>query len=174
MALLCDHVLRSSTQDDPANPRLDILHLRWDECHRRAGVVVSSRGAAVRLLLRLGVVLHDGDVLVDTTDRLLVVRVIPTEVVVVRPRTLAEAALTSLELGNLHVPVEVSAKEILTPADGPAMGALWRRGIAYTVETRIFQPTAISGVTWSVGEGGLAIQSPAITTQRASQPSRSS
>ncbi len=161
MSLLCTHVLRAATAGDRSDPRLDHLDLRWDECHRRSGEKLSRRGVSVRLLLRLGVVLRDGDVLVDHDQRLLVVSVIPAEVLVVRPRSLEEAALTTLELGNLHVPVEVTDSEILTPADGPPMGMLTKRGVLFTVETRTFQPTAISGVTWNLGDKGLTINSPA-------------
>ncbi|QOV87442.1 urease accessory protein UreE [Humisphaera borealis] len=160
-SLLCDQVL--CPFDGVADARLDHLDLRWDECHRRASVKTTRAGRSVRLILRLGVALRDGDVIADTPECLLVVRVVPCQVLVVRPASAREAALASLELGNLHVPVEVTDTEILTPADGPAMGALSRRGIAYGVETRLFQPTAISGVTWNVaGDGaGITINSPA-------------
>ena len=164
-ALLCDRVL-GRFEGPPATAdqhRIDYLDLRWDECHRRAGTKQTRSGQPVRLLLRLGVVLRDGDVIADLPDRLVVVRVVPCQVVVVRPKSPQEAALAALELGNLHVPVEITAAEILTPADGPAMGVLARRAIAYGVEERCFQPTAISGVTWNVaGNGqGLTINSPA-------------
>ena len=171
-SLLCDRVLRQF--DGSADRRLDHLDLRWDECHRRASAKTTGSGRPVRLLLRLGVVLRDGDVIADTVDCLLVVRVMPCQVLVVRPTSPHEAALTTLELGNLHVPVEVGETEILTPADGPAMGVLTRRSIVYSVEERLFQPTAISGVTWNiVGDGtGLTINSPAKTlTLSSSGPS---
>lgn len=162
--LLCEKVLRRfDGRIDRDGERLDFLDLRWDECHRRASLKQSRSGRSVRLLLRLGVVLRDGDVLADTADCLLVVRVSPCEVIVVRPASRSEAAMTALELGNLHVPVEVSETEVLTPADGPAKGVLSRRGIVFAIEERLFQPTAISGVTWNVSRdgAGLVINSPA-------------
>jgi len=164
-ALLCQQVVRRIGVDDAERERqrLDHLVLRWDECHRRAFSKRSERGRAVRLLLRLGTILQDGDVIADTGDCLLVVRVLPCPVLVVRPDSRLQAALATLELGNLHVPVQVTETEILTPADGPAMGVLDRRQIPYCVEQRLFQPTPISGVTWSVSAGGLTITSPAGT-----------
>ncbi|MDB5296987.1 MAG: ureE 2 [Phycisphaerales bacterium] len=138
--------------------RLDVLDLQWDECHRRAHAKVTRGGRPVRVVLRLGTVLRDGDVLADRPDLLLVVRVVPCDLLVARPRSAAEAAVAALELGNLHAPVEVRDDGTLaTPADGPAAGALAKHGVPFAVERRVFAPLAISGVTWTAGAGGAVV-----------------
>lgn len=134
--------------------RLDVVDLRWDECHRRAHAKVTRGGRPVRIVLRLGVVLRHGDVLADAPGLLLLVAVVPCEVLVVRFKSPREAAVAALELGNLHAPVELTDDLIATPADGPAAGVLAKHGIACAVERRRFAPLAVSGVTWTVNPGG--------------------
>lgn len=163
--MLCDRVV-GRWSGDPAEAslqagRLDWLDVAWDECHRRALVKTSRRGVAVRLLLRLGTTLRHHDVVADAPDRLLVVNVLPIEALVVRPRSVREAAVVAVEWGNLHVPVQVADDAVVTLSDGPAEAALAKHGIPSTVERRRFEPMAVSGMSWTVvaQPSGVAVAS---------------
>ncbi|HEX8913408.1 MAG TPA: hypothetical protein VF796_13690 [Humisphaera sp.] len=169
--MLCDRVLgRWPGDPDGADlvqdPRLDLLDLDWDECHRRALAKSTRRGRPVRLLLRLGTTLRHGDVVADAADCLLVVRVEPAEVLVARPASAREAAAVALEWGNLHVPVQIlDDGSLVTLADGPALGLAAKHGVTVTTEQRRFEPVPISGLTWTLGGSGLVVAT-APTSQR--------
>lgn len=152
--MLVDRVIRRWEGVDAGRDadRLDAVELAWDECHRRAVAKSSRRGRPVRLLLRLGTVLRHHDVLVDEPGWLLVVEVRPTDVIVVRPRSMREAAVVAAEWGNLHVPVQPTDDELITLADGPAEVALHKHHVPFTVEPRRFEPMPVSGIGWTVAK----------------------
>jgi len=119
----------------------DLVDVPWHRLHDRAVRATSRGGRAVRVLLGLGAGLADGDVLADDAGTLLVVHVPPADVLVARPAAADVLAKIALELGNLHVPVEVTAEaELLVHPDGPAEGVLRAHRVPYARERRTFQP----------------------------------
>ena len=160
-AMLIDRVLFNLHRTPPADARpADALPVPWQQVHARAIRARSSAGTAVNLLLPLGQHVRDGDVVYEDENRRIVVRIVPADMLVVRPRSLAEMGLLAAELGNLHLPLEVLDGELLTPADGPAVGVLARYAATWTVEKRVFQPLrAIALTDVSVGPG-LVVRRP--------------
>jgi urease accessory protein len=97
-----------------------------------------------------GIVLRHGDILFDDTQMRLVVEVVPSEVLVVKPRSVTELGRLAFEFGNLHVPAELHHEEIRVSPDGPVIEVIERLGVPSTLETRRFQPIfAAGGVTLS-------------------------
>jgi urease accessory protein UreE len=113
----------------------------------------------VNLLPPLGAGLRDGDVVFEDRSRRIVIRVCPAEVYVARPPDLRTMGVLAAELGNLHLPLEIAANELLTPRDGPAAGVLARCDVPFTIERRIFHPLRTIALT------DVAI-SPALTLTR--------
>lgn len=56
------------------------------------------------------------------------------KVLAIRPRSNRELFALALELGNLHVAVEITADEVLVAPDGPVEEVLERMGLGW--ETR--------------------------------------
>jgi urease accessory protein UreE len=54
------------------------------------------------------------------------------------------AARVALELGNLHVPVEIGAGQIVALPDGPTEAVLRRHGVPFRTELRRFEPEPCS------------------------------
>jgi urease accessory protein UreE len=146
----------------------DPLELTWRQCTLRALRARSMGGQDLSLLLPPGTYVRHGDVLVEVEARAIVVAVIPCEVWVAtfeQPGTLAAAAL---ELGNLHVPVEVQGSHLITVPGGPVQGVFGRYADSWHVEIRHFQPLRATVV-------GAAVQlAPALRrlTAAASAPHR--
>lgn len=160
--MLCDRVVGRWPADDPVPTggdagRVDWLDLGWDECHRRALRKVTRSGRPVRLLLRLGTILRHGDVLADAPDCLLVVCVRPVEALVACPRSIREAAAVAAEWGNLHVPVQITADEIITVYNGPPIEVLLTHKVPHAVEVRRFEPMRMPGMVWDLPAGGVAV-----------------
>ena len=113
----------------------------------------SRAGRAVGVLLPLGATLGHGNVLAEEPDVLVVVNLIECEVIVTQPRDAREMAVLALELGNLHVPVEISGDALLTLPDGPVEAVLERYRAAYSIERRRFTPVAVAGTRVRVASG---------------------
>ena len=62
---------------------------------------------------------------------------LPPFVWAVRPRSNRELFALALELGNLHVPVEITSEELLVAPDGPVQEVLERMNLPW--ETRRHQ-----------------------------------
>lgn len=139
--MLCDCILYNiGDRTTPGGAPEDPLPLQWFELHARAVRGQTRSGRRVDVLLPLGIWLRDGDVVFEDVASRIVVRVIPVDLLVIRPRSMSEAAVLAAELGNLHLPLEVTERELLTPNDGPAIGILLRHGLRPETTRRSFSP----------------------------------
>lgn len=150
--MLCDRVLynlhaRPAGEAPGRSFSEDTLPLQWFDLHARAVRARTAGGRRVDLLLPLGVGLRDGDVVYEDDAVRIVVRVEPVEVLVIRPADARQMAMLAAELGNLHLPLEVTETELLTPNDGPAVGVLMRYGLPPVVERRVFHPMRALALT---------------------------
>jgi urease accessory protein len=159
--MLCDRVLGNVDSDAAGHysgRAGDVLELSWRECARRAVRGRTTSGRAIGVLLPRGDHLRHGDVIADDHAMgLVVVSVVPCEVWVAEFADAALLAAAALELGNLHVPVEVVADGSLPPAlvtlpDGPTRGVLDRLAAIWRTEVRRFQPLRAT-----VTAGGLRV-----------------
>jgi urease accessory protein UreE len=146
--MLCDRVL--DNLDSPtaaallAGRTVDYLDVTWAELHRRSIRSETRGGAAVGILLPLGIRLRHGDVLHVDAERLIAVHHVLSEVLVGRPPTARQTGLVACELGNLHLPVEITDDEIVTLPDGPAYAAFRTHEVPCRIETRRFAPLRAS------------------------------
>ncbi|HEV7302260.1 MAG TPA: hypothetical protein VGN72_23175 [Tepidisphaeraceae bacterium] len=156
--MLYDRIL-SSADVEPS----DSVDIAWHECAARALRKTTRARREVRILLPLGRSLRDGDVLAAEAtgvaregEQLAVLRVhVPAcEVWVTDPVDPDALATVALELGNLHVPVQVSNGRLIVIADGPTREALDRYGVPFRTERRVFAPlraTVLQGVKLAPG-----------------------
>jgi urease accessory protein len=128
--------------EPPDSGSVDWLDLTWIDCRTRFARRRTRDGGEVRILLRLATALRHGDVLGQWPDgRWVAVNVLATEVCVVRPATAVELATVAFEMGNLHVPIELSADRLVVPTSAAVEVALDRLGVACEVQSRRFEPT---------------------------------
>ena len=141
--MLCDRVLGNVFGDDAARfagRRRDSVPLSWRDCHRRGVRAMSVGGASVGILLPLGAQAHHGDVVFDDGTTVGVVDVTPCDLLVGQFAGPAALARAALELGNLHVPVEVTGFLLATLPGGPAVGVFERYARRFHQEVRRFSP----------------------------------
>jgi urease accessory protein len=142
--MLCERVLGNVGTDSPgryAGKVRDALQVTWRECARRAIRGRTERGIHIGVLLPLGLNLRHGDVILETQTTVVVTYVIPCEVWVAEFTDARALATAALELGNLHVPVEVlDGSQIATLPDGPTRGVLDKHAATWWPETRRFNP----------------------------------
>lgn len=142
--MLCDRVLGNVATISPdrlADRAVDTLDVTWRDCARRAVRGTTRGGVSVGVLLPLGQSLRHGDVLFEDHVRLVVASVIPVEVWVAGFETASSMAAAALELGNLHVPVEVAeGTTLIALPDGPTRGVFDRRAVKWQPQLRRFAP----------------------------------
>ncbi len=124
---------------------VDPVEIHWHELGRRAFQATTRAGRRVRVLLPRGARVRHGDILVTGTDWVIAVNVPETDVLIVRPHSMTQAALLALELGNLHIPTQIALDELRVPPDGPARQAFDERGARYEGATRRFAPEPVRG-----------------------------
>src|SRR4051812_8569646 len=142
--MLCDRVLGNLGRDDDARfagKARDVLELTWRDCARRAVRGVTRGGLRVGVLLPLGQCVGHGDVVFEDGSSFVEVHVLPCEMLVANFADSVSIANAALELGNLHVPVQVlSELQMGTLPDGPVRAVLARYAASWRVETRRFAP----------------------------------
>lgn len=113
---------------------------------RRVRRLISAPdGLQFPLELPTGTVLHPGQVIHETGGRAYVVTAAPEDVVLIRPRTLAEAARVGHLIGNLHRDIETDGDAVIALADTALADRLRRLGVGFTEERRAFQGRAPGG-----------------------------
>src|SRR5829696_7771550 len=101
-------------------------------------LIVASDGVQFPLELPTGTVLQPGQVLHRSGERAYVVTAAPEDVVVARPRSIAEAARLGHLIGNLHRDIEAEDQEVVALADSALRDRLSRAGVPFTEERRAF------------------------------------
>jgi urease accessory protein UreE len=155
--MLCDRVLGNVGRDDDARfagKARDVLELPWRECAHRAVRGVTRGGLRVGVLLPLGQCVGHGDIVFEDESSYVEVYVLPCAVLVADFCDTACMANAALELGNLHVPVQVLAElQLGVLPDGPARAVMTRYAASSCVETRRFAPLR---ATVTGGDVGIA------------------
>lgn len=122
----------------------DIVQLPMTAHDRRRvrRFVDAPDGARLALELATGTVLLPGQVLYQVGARAYVVSAALEEVLVVRPRTLEEAAQMGHLIGNLHRDIETMDGAIIALADSTLADRLRRAGVPFVAEQRPFHGRA--------------------------------
>lgn len=101
-------------------------------------IIEAPDGARFPLELATGTVLRPGQLLHRAGDREYVVAAAPEDVLVARPRDLAEAARTGHLIGNLHRDIEADGNDVVALADTALADRLQRAGIPFVEDRRAF------------------------------------
>jgi len=138
---MCEHLSLS---------RADMEHVRL----RRK----TERETDVGIILEPGSRLKDGDVLVDSKEKFIVVRQLPEKVVSVkinekkRSRVLELSAAVGHVIGNRHRPISINDNTISFPVMAASELEVFRklfpaRGIALEIEDQVFRPIGVTSHT---------------------------
>jgi urease accessory protein len=105
-------------------------------------LVTAPDGAVLALELPTGTVLHPGQLLYQDEEAAYIVTAADEDVLVIRPRDVAEAARVGHLIGNLHRDIDVEADEIVTFADSTLADRLAKAGVPVEHARRPFRGRA--------------------------------
>jgi urease accessory protein len=105
-------------------------------------IIEAPDGTRFPLELPTGTVLQPGQRLHQDGARAYVVAAAPEDVLVIRPRDVAEAARVGHLIGNLHRDIEADGAEVVALADAALADRLGRAGVRFIEDRRPFQGRA--------------------------------
>jgi urease accessory protein len=130
-------MLQQDSLREPGSLRTIELRMSAHDRRRVRRLVEAPDGAVFALELPTGTILHPGQLLYQDQDHAYVVTAADEDVLVIRPRDIAEAAAIAHLIGNLHRDIEVSDAEIITLADETLADRLEKTG---TTVNRLRRP----------------------------------
>lgn len=102
---------------DLENFEIENIHLSSDDLLKRVIIVTSDQNNEYGIKLDEDKKLSDGDVLLKTSNKLVVVRVELSDVLVISARTIGEMAMIAHNLGNRHLPAQFEEAKMIVPYD---------------------------------------------------------
>ena len=105
-------------------------------------IVDAPDGMRLALELPTGTVLHPGQVLHVAAGRRYVVTAAAENVIVISPRSVAEAARVGHLIGNLHRDIEIDGDVVVALADAVLADHLSRAGVPFGRQQRAFHGRA--------------------------------
>jgi len=140
VSILCERIIAVLADVPEDDASLDWLDVAWHEMDKHALGRQTRRGHMVRIILPHDQRLEHGAVLAREGSNQIVVNLLPCEALVVNTQSATELAEAAYAIGNLHIPAQIEAGQIILPADGATEAALGRLGISYQVQVRRIRP----------------------------------
>jgi urease accessory protein UreE len=128
--------------DFPSLITIDWLDLTWLECRTRFARKRTRSGRELRLLLRIRETLKNNDLLGFWPDgQAVVVNLLACDVLQIPLRNLPNTVAAAFQIGNLHVPMELTADALLVPFSSQTEATLIESNISFEAKHQLFQPT---------------------------------
>jgi urease accessory protein len=128
-----------SVKNSPSKKIITVPY-EWFEQHSKVLRKTASSGEEVGL--RLSEHLYDGGVLSENDSEIIALALEPCELTRVFVSTMAEMGRACFELGNRHLPLEISETFVCTPYDNPTFVYMEKLGFKCERVTEKFTPTA--------------------------------
>jgi urease accessory protein len=154
---------------DTGTKIIDHLCLEWYEKGKRILHKRTVQGKEVVLkFLKESPELQEDDVLYTDDQCLIVVKILPCDVLVIRPKTMYEMALACYEIGNKHLPLFYQDEELLIPYEAPLHRMLQAIGFPCEVQVRQLMHQLKTTVSPHAHAGGSSLFSKILQLTNAS------
>ena len=138
--LVVSEVIRNAKGEDLSSKEVDFFDIEWFESTRKLLRKVSHKGEEVGLrILKENLRLKHHDVLWEDGNKILLVNILPSDAVVVQPKTMREIATICFEIGNQDIPIFIENDEIIIPYEDPIFNLLKKGGYEPFKAQRIFE-----------------------------------
>jgi urease accessory protein len=134
--------VRHVHSEPPAGLPVVELPMTAHDRRRVRRLVEAPDGVVLALELPTGTILHPGQLLHHDAEAAYVVSAADEEVLVVRPRDIAEAARVAHLIGNMHRDIHIAANEIVALADDTLTDRVAKTGASFERTRRPFHGRA--------------------------------
>ncbi|MBL7814813.1 MAG: urease accessory protein UreE [Saprospiraceae bacterium] len=116
---------------------IEVVYFEWYEAQKRILRKKTTAGTDISLkFLDENPQFTEGDVLFENEEKIIVVRLLPCDCLVIKPRNSFEIASICYEIGNKHLPLFYENDELLVPFEQPLFRLLTAQGYELTQEKR--------------------------------------
>ncbi len=133
------------------NRNIDYWDLEWYESSKRIIRKKTEKGIDISFKsLNEDPNFKEGDVIFENEITVTIVRIIPTETIIIKPKNNYELATLCYEIGNKHLPLFFENDELLIPFEKPIFQQFQVQGYSLKLETRKLSAqlrTSVSGHT---------------------------
>lgn len=96
--------------------RIDYIHIEWYESTKRIQRLRSEEGIEVAIrFFQQEQKLLDGDIVYEDAEKMIVIQIKSTEIMILKPSTVLELARLSYEIGNKHLSMYYENSQIIMP-----------------------------------------------------------
>ena len=124
--MVVERVLGNINDYDCNNRSVDKVYLEWYEFEKKLLKKTAQSGEEIGI--RLSSHLHDGDILYEDDEKVILVELLPTELMVVKVKSVQEMGRLCFELGNRHLPISIREYCVMVPYDEPTFQYLEKLG----------------------------------------------
>lgn len=96
---------------------IENIHLTSDDVLKRVIITKSDANNEYGIKLEEDKKLSDGDILLNKDNKLIVIRLELSDVLVIKAKTIGEMAIIAHNLGNRHLPAQFTEEEMIVPYD---------------------------------------------------------
>ena len=121
---------------DEKNIHTEKVYLENSDLVKRIQRVTTDHGNEIGIRLKNPIDLQYGDILYKDDDNMIIVDVNSEDLLVIKPRSLKEMGDIAHQLGNRHMPAQVTETEMLVQYDYLVEDLLKDLGIPYSHEAR--------------------------------------
>ena len=138
--IVVSEVIRNAKGEDLSSKEVDFFDIEWFESTRNLLRKISQKGEEVGMrVLKENFRLKHHDVLWEDGNKILLVNILPSDAVVVQPKTMREMGTICFEIGNQHIPIFIENDEVIIPYEDPIFNLLTKGGYAPFKGKRIFE-----------------------------------
>jgi urease accessory protein len=100
--------------------KVDLLEIEWFEANKRIQRKTSNEGQEIAIkFMREGQQLHDGDIVFQDGQKMVVVFIKPCDAIVLKPSSMLEMGTICYEIGNKHLPLFIQDEQVMMPFEMP-------------------------------------------------------
>lgn len=125
--MILEKIIGNSRDMDLDHKIIDVVEVEWYETSKKILKKHTTNGLTVGIKLNEGH-MHQGDVLYVDETLALVVEIKPCELISVSVDTMERIGKLCYEIGNRHLPLKISDKEVRVPYDHPTFEYIKKLG----------------------------------------------
>lgn len=133
--MIIKEILGNIAQQSLEKLKIDVLEIEWYEATKRIQRKTTNNGTDLSIkFLKEGQRLHEGDILYQDNEKVIVVYIKPCEAIVIAPKTMLQMGTVCYEIGNKHMPLFIQDDKVLMPFEMPMFRWLEATGYQPTKE----------------------------------------
>lgn len=159
-----EHIIGNIKDIDATHLEIDEVPMFWYDTRKKIARLTSQNGQVIAMKLiqvpKYG--LNNGDILFLDKNRVIIISILPTWVLCIKPENWRIMARLCYEIGNLHIPLfcNQDTMEFQAPFEQPLQRILEKQSIAFEKKWCVLDSKDRINITYPIANEPKIIQSP--------------